>query len=462
MRASFHPYDTITHLWATERGLLIGTTDTVLQLRARDIAARGEAGADARPKAIERALLDRVERLPDADALLARIATADRLGRRDGPVWTIWAVVLLCVAGTIVQLAVPMVEQVGSFMPELFARGEHWRAVTAHGLHELGVGPGWPLLMQLALRRAPIHLAVNVLGLLVLGHLVERPLGRARTVLALFFSGVGTIAGVLLYGHLNVLGASGLVAGLAGAMLALELHCARGLPAYWRIPRRLFVIALVVQFAVVDPFFRHVLAGGAHLGGFAGGYLATRMLTRRGLEAGRSRPPLRVAAGCAAALVAIGVLGAVPLARHEPAALERHARRLVDTPAALHLVHHDNAAAWLIATEGDASAEALDLAVALADRAVAQTGRMSPDVLDTLAEALFQQGDAFGAVLTIDEAIRLAPGEPYFVEQRRRFTGERDADDRPPPPGASPREALDPVEQPDGLPIDPRAPRVTI
>jgi hypothetical protein len=38
-------------------------------------------------------------------------------------------------------------------------------------------------------------------------------------------------------------------------------------------------------------------------------------------------------------------------------------------------------------------------------------------------------------VEAIDEAIGLEPGEAYFREQRRRFTGERDFDDRPEPPG---------------------------
>ena len=35
---------------------------------------------------------------------------------------------------------------------------------------------------------------------------------------------------------------------------------------------------------------------------------------------------------------------------------------------------------------------------------------------------------------TIDEAIYLAPGVEYFREQRRRFSGEREPEDRPDPP----------------------------
>ena len=71
------------------------------------------------------------------------------------------------------------------------------------------------------------------------------------------------------------------------------------------------------------------------------------------------------------------------------------------------------------------------VAAALAERAVAATDRRNPDLLDTLAEALFALGDIPGALIAIDEAIDLSGGERYFVEQRRRFIGERAADDRP-------------------------------
>jgi hypothetical protein len=65
---------------------------------------------------------------------------------------------------------------------------------------------------------------------------------------------------------------------------------------------------------------------------------------------------------------------------------------------------------------------------------VALSRRSDPNILDTLAEIYFAQGRADEALDVIDEAIVLAPGEPYFEEQRRRFTGERAADDRPEAP----------------------------
>ena len=54
-----------------------------------------------------------------------------------------------------------------------------------------------------------------------------------------------------------------------------------------------------------------------------------------------------------------------------------------------------------------------------------------PHILDTLAEVHFQLGHRAEAVAAIDEAIPRDPGEDYYREQRRRFLGERDPEDRP-------------------------------
>ena len=169
---------------------------------------------------------------------------------------------------------------------------------------------------------------------------------------------------------------------------------------------------------------------------------------------------LRFAAMSGVLLVLVGLVPLVSLARHDEEALERHALRLLNTPAALGFLH-DNAVAWFIATEGEPSEMGLQVAVELADRAVLATGRRDPNILDTLAEALFQAGDVISSLLTIDEAIRLAPHEPYFHEQRRRFTGELAADDRPAPPG---EEGLGGSADDgfDDLPIDPDAPALTL
>jgi membrane associated rhomboid family serine protease len=442
-RSALHAYESMTHVHVTDQMLLIGLNSKLLAIRSGRFRNPEAGPADAR-----RLLLARLAERPDGRHWLDEMEGLDRLGSRRTVSWVSWATVILCVVGTWIQLRDPMIEQVGAFVPDLFTRGEFWRGVTAHFLH------GMP--------RLPLHLAVNVGGLVVLGHLVERPLGSWRMAAILGAGAVGTILGIQFGDQQTVIGSSGLVAALAGAILALELNYPESLPAFWRLPRRLFVGVLILQFVVIDRLLSDYVAGGAHLGGFLAGFLAAWKLGRPSLESLVPSPRLRLAAYGTAVLLILGLLGSLPLMRHDMNALERHASRLLNSPVRVDLYPHENAAAWFIATQGGASAAALESAVALADRAVASTQRMHPDILDTLAEALFQQGDRFGALLTIDEAIRLVPSEPYFIEQRRRFTGERAADDRPPSPGSASGDL--PTNDDDLLPypIDPNAPRMTI
>lgn len=456
-RSPTHAYDSISHVFVTDRVLLIGTDDSLLSIRSGDFAEPEYTAAQAREE-----LLARVAALPDAAEIQDRIDAVDRLGERDGPTWMIWATVVLCLAGTGYQLYNPMVEQVGSFLPDLFARGEYWRAISMHFLHALS-GTPWPLRSLLpTLPFLPAHLIINIAGLLVLGHLVERPLGSWRTAIVMVLSALGTIVGILVFDHQEVIGASGIVSGLAGAMLAMELHYGASLPAFWRLPRRIFMTVLFVQFGIIDQLMSSFVAGGAHLGGFAGGYLAAFLLGRPSELSLVPTARLRFGVGCAAVFIAVGCLGGLPLARHDMAALERHASRLFDIQDHGYLFRQDNAAAWLIATEEGASIAGLDLAVALADRAVTNTGRRSPDLLDTLAETLFQRGDRISAIFAIEEAMRLAPGEPYFFEQRRRFMGERDPLDRPPPPGSIPPGVLPPELDTKDFDVEPDAERLVI
>ncbi|MCP4906784.1 MAG: rhomboid family intramembrane serine protease [bacterium] len=456
-RSVLHAYDSISHLYVTDRALLIGTIPGLLSVRAAHFTDPKQGPEHARD-----ALRARMASTPGGIERIQALDEVDRLGRREGPTWMIWATVVLCLIGTGFQLKDPSVREIGAFLPDLFGRGEYWRAVTAHFLHALTPAPLLLRSFAPSIMVLPIHLAVNIAGMLVLGHLVERPMGSWRTSIVVAFSAIGTIGGIIFAGHVNVVGASGLVAGLAGAMLALELHYSRWLPSFWRLPRRLFVAVILLQFLLIDQLFSGLLAGGAHLGGFVGGYGSTWLLGRPSLESIEPTAVQKLGSYSAAALVVIGFIGAIPLARHDMGALERHAFRLMNTQSSIYLYEYDNAAAWLIATGGDASNEGLHLAVALADRAVTNTQRLHPGVLDTLAEALFQSGDRFGAVLTIEEAIRLQPQEPYFFEQWRRFTGDRAPDDRPPPPGSGGEWGSPVEEEPEAPAFAPDTSRITI
>lgn len=452
-----HLYESMTHVHVAVRALLIGMTSGLLTIRNRDFE-----DPEAGPAATRSALLTRLAERPDGRRRLEEMADIDRLGDRKAPSMVTWAVILLCVIGTGFQLSNPTLEQFGAFIPDFFLRGEYWRAVTAHFLHGLSSVPPLVTFLFGDIVGLPFHLALNVGGLFVLGHLVERPLGSWRTAIVVGMGGVGTIVGIVIAQHFDVIGASGLVSAFAGAILAIELNYPSSIPSHWRLPRRIFIGAVLLQFVVIDQLLSRFVAGGAHLGGFAGGFLAVWILGRPGFE--RLRPSARVRFSTYAVIGVsiLGVLGALPLIRHDQAALERHAIRILDTPARAGLYRHENVAAWVIATDGDASPRGLELAVALADRAVESTDRMFPGILDTLAEALFQSGNRLGALLTIDEAIRLMPREPYFFEQRRRFTGERAADDRPPPPGTRAGDAPRSDEELEERRFDPKVPTLTI
>ncbi|HEB88418.1 MAG TPA: rhomboid family intramembrane serine protease [Deltaproteobacteria bacterium] len=456
-RSPLIPYESMTHVHVGERVFLIGTRSGLRTIRISDFRDPMDGPVEAR-----RALLEALAARPDGAHWLAAMEGLDRLAERSRPPFAIWTIVAVCILMAWFQYRDPFLEQVGAFIPELFVRGEYWRAVTGQFLHGFTTPPQVLTALFGNLPAMPIHLAINVGGLLVLGHLVERPLGSWRTAMILVASGIGTVVGIVMAGHFEVIGASGLVSGLAGAILALELHHPESIPSYWRLPRRLFLMAIFAQFLVIDPLLSNYIAGGAHLGGFVGGFVAAWMMDPPRPESPEPSLRLRRMVQMAIALVLLMGFGILPLARHDMGALERHALRLLNTPPDLRLYPHENAAAWFIATGEDPSPVGLDLAVALADRAVASTGRMNPGILDTLAEAFFQHGDRLSALLTIDEAIRLVPSEAYFHEQRRRFTGERPADDRPPPPGSPRDEGFPGDDGFEGLPIDPDAPRMTI
>lgn len=429
---AFTAYGDVTHQTATSRGLRLATRRSVYGY-PRSVFVDPNA-----PDLLAREIMERIEALPGGREQLERMWAVEKRGARPRRPRVTPLLAALCVAvylwGAIV--GGDRVFVAGHLSTLLVRAGEVWRLVSANLIHS-----GAP------------HLLLNGLGLVAIGALVERVLGPWRTGLV---AGVGGLAGMgtgLLFEYEMAVGASGIVFGLVGALLWLELACASELPAAWRVPRGLLLVAVggdLLLSALVPE-----VAGAAHAGGLVGGAAACAALAP-GALAGRSEG-FAVRAADVALLFALGmaVSSVVTLTLRHGSPLAPHAARLAersDVPA-LTL----NNFAWLIATDPDAGPDDLDVAVLLAERAVEGTERLDPNVLDTLAEAQFAAGGADDAVRTIEEAIALAPGEPYFVEQRRRFLGERDPGDRPDPPDAwsepSPDEPLrlPPPEEDEGI-----------
>lgn len=189
-------------------------------------------------------------------------------------------------------------------------RGEVWRLVSVIFVHTLFV-----------------HLAINMLGHVLLGGVVERVLGSWRFLILYLGAGLG---GSLLFqvvsrGEIGV-GASGAVCGVVSALLLLALgRTPTGdLALTWRITGWIAFLVLMDQVTsiLIERFGGGLLQGtSAHFGGLMGGLALTYVLTPRppGVAErtlGRRRAILAV---YAALLVAAGA--GVVLRKHDPEGL---------------------------------------------------------------------------------------------------------------------------------------------
>ncbi len=432
--ASFVAYRDLLHVVGIGRGLRLATARGVLAV------PRSAGEPPAAPIAAGQALRERVLALPDGSERIRRMEDLDLLMLRAGPPRLSQAIAALCVTAFALQLWIPGFTEQGALRPGWLAV-EPWGAVTAHFLH--GAFAGFPALLS-------PHLILNVLCLLGLGAFVERMLGQARTAVVLLAAGGGAALASLVADYVRVVGASGLVMGLAGALVVLEFGRPERIPAPWRLPRRL-LIGLLGADLLLTGFIPDV-AHAAHWGGLTAGGLAAWLATSDPVPL--APPPRWVVAGAGLGLFSVVVAGAgLGWAVLDPGAASlRRAAYLADDPDASPGLLND--AAWTIAISDAPDAELLAAAEEMAERAVDATSRSNPNLLDTLAEIAFIRGRPEDAVALIDEAIALAPEEPYYREQRRRFTGERAADDRPADPSLPPPRQRHPPPSREPLPED--------
>jgi rhomboid protease GluP len=319
-----------------------------------------------------------------------------------------WALLVLCLLLYALQLEQgARLLRAGALVPGFVLDGDLWRLVTANLLH------GLPEL--------PLHLGLNMLGLAGLGSLVERALGPARTVCVMGASGIGAMLAGGLSAPGSLVGASGVVFGLAGALVWLELRFTDRLPAWLRIPRHSLAIFLLVNAALVlvVPF----ISGAAHAGGFGAGLGAAALVA--GPVLGPPRSPAWVRASCAVVLLAtLAALAAAGFDLFGDGDFdERYTARLLRLP---HVAPRElEARAREIVDAHDATAEQLALALRLAERAAAETQRLDPEVLGTLAELQLVLGQSGEALHSIEEAISLAPRERGYRALREEILEQR-------------------------------------
>jgi membrane associated rhomboid family serine protease len=225
----------------------------------------------------------------NADVRLPRrTGGLQRAGRRWGPVTLtligINVAMFLLTAGL---TAINGQDPLQNYRTELFQRlaqvpvyvdaGDWWRPFTAAFLH-YGV----------------LHLALNMISLLVFGSELERLLGRARYLTVYLVSVVGGAAAIQLLGAPfgQVAGASTAIYGLMGALGVVLVHQKQDL----RGLLTLLAINLVVSFLPGVSLI-------GHLGGLVGGAAAAAVLI-----AARRRRPLAVGGVVVLVLVLLGLV----------------------------------------------------------------------------------------------------------------------------------------------------------
>jgi membrane associated rhomboid family serine protease len=406
----FTPYTELLHLALGARALRIGTERGSIVLPRRAFIEPDAVYA------LTQRLRQQIAALPDGDRRQALQEALDHRQARQGRPWVGLALAALCAVFYVLSTRFPTLQTDGEYWRVFGLTHEPWRLVTAQLLHA-----------------DPIHLLLNAAGLFVLGAWLERQTGAARTALVAAASAAGAMLGCALAGYESVVGASGVVMGLAGGLIALEMRRPDLLPALLRLPRGLLIGALALDFLLLS--FVPNVAHAAHVGGLLAGGVAALALAPR--DAAHFEAGAALRGGCAGALglllVALAAFGQ-GLADPGPTAARRGARLLEVESVPVLLLNND---AWTIATSREPTPEDLALALRLARRAVQATDFLDPNLLDTLAEVYFQLGRDDEALDTIEQAIALRPDEPYYEEQRLRFLGERAPDDRPAPPDPS-------------------------
>ncbi|WP_282695053.1 rhomboid family intramembrane serine protease [Streptomyces sp. CC208A] len=136
-------------------------------------------------------------------------------------------------------------------------------------VENVGVADGewYRLLTATALHQEPWHILFNLIGLWVIGGIVEPELGRSRYALLCLLSGLA--GSVLAYAvaapNQPSLGASGIVYGLIGAWVVLAR----------RRRHDMRPVALFVALSLLLTFTRPGISWEAHIGGLVAGLLVT-------------------------------------------------------------------------------------------------------------------------------------------------------------------------------------------
>jgi len=159
-------------------------------------------------------------------------------------------------------------EAYGWLTPKLAADGEAWRMLSSAFLHG-GI----------------VHVLFNLAMLFAIGPALELSLGSLRYLVLYVIAALGgSIAVCLFYDiHQPVVGGSGALFGMMGALLAINMRSGRHLFSFldFEGPRRL--IGMIVVNLVIG-WLLPMVSNTAHIGGLIAGFLVTFLWLRPGRE----------------------------------------------------------------------------------------------------------------------------------------------------------------------------------
>jgi rhomboid protease GluP len=200
---------------------------------------------------------------------------APALGRLVGHVDAAKAIIVVCVVAYLVALGLDpaaLARSRGVFNL-LSPSSAALDALGMTGRNALAQGRWWTLITAIYLHGSLLHIAFNMLWVNQLAPAVEEVYGSARLIV--IFTAAGVLGFVLsgLVGAAPTVGSSGAVFGLLGAMVA---YARRRGGTYGTAVLRQYGQWAVVLFVL--GFLMPGVDNLAHAGGFAGGYLASRVL----------------------------------------------------------------------------------------------------------------------------------------------------------------------------------------
>ena len=292
----------------------------------------------------------------------------------------------------------------GANAPALVADGEYFRLVTANFMHG-----------------GPVHFAFNIVGLWVVGRLVERIWGPWRFVILFLLTAVaGAAASTWITMPPLSLGVSTSLVGLVAAYFVIWLRFGSVLPPDYVVSSSSWLLLVVVNGAIwaFTPGIDHWGHAG---GGLAGAFLVMLLHPLGSAPDFRQVGTMGTKVTAWLLLIAVWAAGVWTVVAAIKTPADRSLARVLTTESDRSAAVANNFA-WVIVTSPSASAELLEAAKIASERAVEN----SPDdsirahALDTLATAYYRLGRHEAAVDTSLRSVRLDPAD-VSLSQLSRF-----------------------------------------